>query len=333
MLLSIVILSYNRPEQLSRILSKFVGYDSDKFNLIIKDDVSPRIDAIEDIYEEFKDKLGIELVLYKNPKNLGYDLNLLNSFEITNAEYVCLLSDDDYIEPGKLGALLSILERREFDLYFTPYSDVALNKTYRDQLCPETNFSSTKDYVSAIYNSILFSGLVFRVSAVNALEKDYDFLSSCIYSQVFVSVSLIHQSNSYGTLPGGILMLGGDGENFFGKNQSAKKSELLSDRTKSYSNLNYQGFLLKVVNALARSVDTQILGDFSREYSKRLIAYGLRVRSNGVKEYAHFFNSYKRSPTPNNSLNFLVLLSIFLVPSRLSEFLYTSGVSLLRKSG
>lgn len=43
MLLSIVVLSYNRPAQIDRILKHFIGFEDDRVQLIIKDDVSPRI--------------------------------------------------------------------------------------------------------------------------------------------------------------------------------------------------------------------------------------------------------------------------------------------------
>ena len=38
MLLSIVVLSYNRPAQIERILKNFIGFNDNRVQLIIKDD-------------------------------------------------------------------------------------------------------------------------------------------------------------------------------------------------------------------------------------------------------------------------------------------------------
>ena len=54
MLLSIVVLSYNRPEQIERILKNFIDFKDDRVQLIIKDDVSPRFSEIERIVNDYK---------------------------------------------------------------------------------------------------------------------------------------------------------------------------------------------------------------------------------------------------------------------------------------
>ena len=56
MLLSIVVLSYNRPDQIRRILDNLIGVMSDDFNIIIKDDVSPLASEINSIVAEYKGK-------------------------------------------------------------------------------------------------------------------------------------------------------------------------------------------------------------------------------------------------------------------------------------
>jgi len=54
--------------------------------------------------------------------NLGYDRNLIDAFNIVDSEYVFLLSDDDYVVGDKIADLLQMLEKREFNVYFTPYT-------------------------------------------------------------------------------------------------------------------------------------------------------------------------------------------------------------------
>lgn len=327
MLLSIVVLSYNRPEQIKRILENMRNVENADFNLIIKDDTSPKYPEILEVVESYRDKLSFELLFYKNKTNLGYDKNLLDAFYITNSEYVFLLSDDDYINGLLIPNLLSLLELKEFPVYFTPY--VSGKETHR---LIEHEYDFNK-FHEVIYNSILFSGLIFNREKVISLDKNEEFLSSCIYTQVFLASVIIYKTGAYGVSPEGLLLLGGDGENFFGKNQSAINSDLLEDRTKITSNLNYQAFLIRVVDEISEQCHARINTIFLYEYKKRLIAYAMRARKYGLNEYIFFLDNYKKSNLPKTITTSILLKIIVILPKNASSFIYRIGVSLLRKSG
>ena len=81
-IIDIFILSYNRPEQLKRIFESFRGFVFDNVRIIIKDDGSPSFIEIEKVFKYYKNILNIEVVLHKNESNLGYDLNLLDCFNV-----------------------------------------------------------------------------------------------------------------------------------------------------------------------------------------------------------------------------------------------------------
>lgn len=331
MLLSIVVLSYNRPEQIERILKKIVGVVSSNFNIIIKDDCSPKISEIESVYLKYKSKINVNLILHKNDSNMGYDRNLITAFDITDADYVFLLSDDDYVDGEKIDNLISCLIATRKDIYYTPYS--CEGKINRDSLNVETNKVLLPDFSSVIYNSILFSGLVFNRSAVLELDLDRDFLANSIYTQVYIATLLIYNCRSYGTLPNDVLYLGGDGDNYFGKNEAAKNSSLLSDRTKLTSNLNYQPFLLLTIKKVASVTDNRIYSVFIKEYKKRLISYGLRSRHCGYKEHSDFLFKYVNSDLPFFLIPFLSFLMLFLVPKKVAGLINDMGIKIVRKSG
>jgi abequosyltransferase len=121
MLLSIVVLSYNRPIQLRRILDHFIGFADNRVKLIIKDDQSPNFDEIEKIFNFYRNQIEIECELYRNNRNMGYDLNLWSSFWSFNSDYIFLLSDDDYIKTEFLSLLLDELTLKKYKFYFTPF--------------------------------------------------------------------------------------------------------------------------------------------------------------------------------------------------------------------
>lgn len=327
MLLSIVVLSYNRPDQIKRILENFVDTPAGDFELVVKDDRSPRQLEIEEIVNHYKNKLQISLRLHKNESNLGYDRNLIDAFSVANAEYVFLLSDDDYVKGRSVGKLLCLLGERQYDIYFTPYTkDGVVNRA------PPKNgrFSS---FAHLIYNSILFSGLIFRRSRVVYLEKDMDFLANCIYSQVYLSSLIIFETDSYGFAPSGVLILGGDGENFFGKNASATNRRLLEDRAHISADLNYQAFLLRVVRKVSQKTSGKIAKEFAAEYKKRLISYGLRARSEGFRTYVSFLRSYINSDIPFYYLPVFSFLMALFVPKVFAQFINRLGRRTLRVSG
>lgn len=327
MLLSIVVLSYNRPRQIARILQHFVGVESNDFNIVIKDDVSPRQHEIREVVNQFSNQISVDLVFHANEKNLGYDRNLMDSFQIVDSDYVFLLSDDDYLEGSKLSLIIEVLSKREYHLYFTPYMDGAdLKRNIKFKFDPN-HFSSI------IYNSILFSGLIFNRQAVCDLELNIDFLSNCIYSQVYIASILVYHQADYGLMPPGVLYLGGDGENYFGKNESAINSDLLADRAQISANLNYQKFLLRVVEEISKDTTLSIMNDFISEYKKRLIGYGFKARSIGLKKYFSFFKTFSSSRQREFWGVTVVLLGIFFIPAFLSRGIYSAAVSTLRRSG
>lgn len=327
MLLSIVVLSYNRPEQIKRILDNLEGAKSGDFEIVIKDDNSPLKEEIRRTVLHYKSILNVKLRLHENDHNLGYDRNLIDSFDIVSSRYVFLLSDDDYVAGNKIADLLQVLAREEYDVYFTPYNN--------GSILSRTKFTNNtaNEFAHIIYNSILFSGLVFRRERVLSLNKDMGFLSSCIYSQVYLSSVIIFHSGAYGFLPTDILFLGGDGENYFGKNESAENRELLSNRKHIAANLNYQSFLLRVVKAISKETNEKVYTDFSDEYFKRLISYGLKARSTGILNYIDFYMAYLKSKLSFYPSAAFFFTLFFFLHKDISRWLNDVATRRLKKSG
>lgn len=326
MKLSIVVLSYNRPEQIKRILENLVGALSGDFNLIIKDDCSPKNKEIVNIVEHYKSLLNFSVKVYSNPDNLGYDRNLIDAFKVVDSEYVFLLSDDDYLNGRELSSLLVFLDKCSEKVIFTPYTEDGAIKRYKkisDVTCQMHN---------VIYNSILFSGLIFHRSSVLDLTLDYEFLNNCIYSQVYIASIIIYHQKSVGFAPTGLLLLGGDGENFFGKNKSSKNSELISDRKSIFANLNYQKFLLNVVEKIAVDSSLQVSKQFIKEYDKRLLAYLIKARSQSIADYIAFIKVlYRHSRRPVHI--FLLTPFLLILPSYALKKVYTVLKNKFRHSG
>lgn len=328
MLLSIVVLSYNRPTQIKRILNNFIGFSDNRVQLIIKDDVSPRFVEIQEIVNDYKkNKLNINLVLLSNKKNLGYDLNLLDAFWTIESDYIFLLSDDDFVETKYLPDLLNLLSDKSFKIYFTPY--------FRNGILNRHNIKPYKfnNFANIIYNSILFSGLIIETNSVKNLNLNKSILVNSLYTQVYISSILIYQWKAFGEMPKDILYVGEDGENFFGKNESANNHKLIADRSSINADLNYQRFLLNIVHEISITSNPKINDIFLKEYKKRLFAYILRARSFGLRIYIDFIRSFLKSHVKNYYIHLIFLFTLFLLPSNLTKRIYSFGVRCIRNSG
>jgi glycosyltransferase involved in cell wall biosynthesis len=327
MLLSIVTLSYNRPEQIERILKNLIKSDPGDYNLIIKDDCSPRQSEIEKVVESYANKVKFEIIFHKNITNLGYDRNLLDAFNIIDSDYIFLLSDDDYIDGEYLSCLCDLLSRREYKLYFTPYEH------YGSRNRVKLNSFDLVRFHEVIYNSILFSGLIFCRGSVLRLVKDESFLSNCIYTQVYLAAVLVFNEKKFGEAPVNLLYLGGDGENYFGKNQSSSNQEQLRDRISITANLMYQKLLIEVVREISRVTSPLIFINFKKEYDKRFVAYLFRARTLGLSDFFALKNGIKKT---NYKYTWIVNFFMFvlpMVPGFMAGAIYDYLKLKLKKSG
>lgn len=324
MLLSIIVLSYNRPKQIERILKNFIGFHDKRVRLVIKDDGSPKFDEIQEIYNLYKANINIECILHRNEVNLGYDLNLWTSFWTFDSDYIFLLSDDDYINVKSLPLLMDQLSQRIYSVYFTPYYIDGNIGRFEIEKYNINNFSNN------IYNSILFSGLIFKVDDVKSIPLEAKEIDNSIYSQVIISSILIYNDKGFGVAPSGILYVGGDGENYFGKNPKAIEKEKLADRTTTIANLHYQKFLLNSVRKVSEYTSSEIHVQFLKVYKFRLIGYLIKVRSMGIGVYVKFIKDFRKSHAKSYFPHCLLLFILIFCPAFISKVFYKFGLNHLR---
>ena len=330
MLLSIVVLSYNRPKQLQRIFHSLKYVQSVSVELIVKDDLSPDLPLIESLCLEWQAILRIPLRLHVNSCNLGYDNNLLSSFELVDSDFVFFLSDDDYIHPSGLLSALDAIATSSSNLFISPY--IIRSRVLRT--CNRNRDPSPlSNIVDVVYNSILFSGLIFRRSFVASLGLDREFLGSCIYTQVYLACCAAFSSTGYEFCPDPVVVVGGDGDNFFGLNQSAFDVSTLSNRNSPSADLRYHSYLLNVVKRFSFDYSVDCYSLFLLEYSKRLFGHILRSRARGYSDY-RIFQHYllTMNPPPSLWVRFFSFL-VFTLPSSISGFFYKLLCDIFKRSG
>jgi len=109
------------------------------------------------------ERLSREFAVFKyqrNSRNLGWHGNTARCINLANGEYIALLGDDDYYQPGLVSQLLMVLSKREYSL---------VNLNYSNMRRPKFEFALEKDMEFPNADDILqypsvghFSGFVYN---------------------------------------------------------------------------------------------------------------------------------------------------------------------------
>ena len=114
MFLSICIPSYNRPEELKRLLESI---DTTKYakeiEVIIQEDKAPKRQEVHAAVDDFisNNSKGFAVRYYENEVNCGYDKNLRTLPKRATGEYVMYMGDDDMYIPGSLDQYIDLLKK------------------------------------------------------------------------------------------------------------------------------------------------------------------------------------------------------------------------------
>jgi hypothetical protein len=285
--LTIGIISYNRPIELARSIMSLLPLPIN-VEVVVCDDKSPKIVEIENSINPLLTNKNIRFI--SNKQNLGYDRNLFNVIQCANSDFVLLLGDDDYLEPGSIDYLLNFI-----DIYnnlkcgfvkFRGNNEKMSHRNYNlNKFFPINTLNNDGTF---IYNSILFSGLLFSKSAV----MDNEFIFRKYFNSIYIQVAIfIFLSSKYGTYfigaPG--VIIGGDGENGFGFNEASVGVDVdLKDRSSIISNLAYHKRLFDVIKKVEYDININIYKPFIKEYKIRSIKAIFSARMHGRK----YFNLY-----------------------------------------
>ena len=291
--LTVGIISYNRPVQLLRTLKSLLPLPLD-VEVIICDDKSPRIIEITNSISEILNNKNIHFI--QNEINIGYDKNVFNVIERSNTENVLLLGDDDYLETNALENLLRFLSNtKNFKCGYLRFKGDSDNKYNRFNLTDKYNDKAIiKSNGNYLFNSILFSGLIFnKTETINNREILLKYFNS-IYIQVAIFLLLHSKFGSYGISGPGII-IGGDGESGFGFNDASSNIDAdLKDRTSIISNLTYHKRLFDVVKKMEEDICLEISSPFIFEYKIRSVKAIYIARKHGRKYLSNYWKSLKK---------------------------------------
>lgn len=287
-LLSICITSYNRVEELLRCLNSINLIDKHDIEIVVSEDHSEKRDKIASAIVEWKKTNKIELIYNSNNVNLGYDKNLQKLISLSHGKYILFISDDDSFLEGSLVKIIESLKEKEYSLIFSPFLyKNTWKRYYANSFHMGKGIDNANHY---IYDSILFSGLLFRREYVSSINAER-FLN-CNYFQVYLFIYVIvNYGADYLNIP--LIQCNEDGENAFGRVTSSSENKFLADRKSIFSNLEFHKGLIRVLRIFEQDFSVDIITHFSKEYCLRSYLGMSIARAQGLRIYQTYWKFIK----------------------------------------
>lgn len=208
MMLSFCIPTYNREvhlrENIIAIIQQLNDSIINEVEICVSDNCSTdgTIGMLEVLKNEFKD---VNLVYKSNIKNIGPDLNYLESVKIASGKYCWFVGSDDVIKVGAVEEIINVLKRKHFDIVICNRLECDENlkpiyyKSWYNNKDGETSFELTDKSQLNRYLKIskdtacvfsYLSSIIFYREKWDNIEYDNSFTGTA-YSHVFMLFSFL----------------------------------------------------------------------------------------------------------------------------------------------
>ncbi len=293
-LLSICIPSYNRVEELKRLLNSIDAENPGIIEIVIREDCSPKRGQIREMVFDYKKNSPYTVNYIENEENYGYDKNIRNSAKAASGTWVMFMGDDDVFVPGSLDRFLEFLrEHNKLGYILRRYQSE--NKSGAIE---EFRYSGKDEFlkpgedavVEFFRRSLFISGFTYKKECF----EDYscsDFDGTLLFQLYIQAAVCLKYSSAYCDIPITKSLEGGIP--YFGEAEAER--ELYESGTISFNNsINF----LKQVRVMTEGIDdrygTHVTDRILKSYSKYSYGYLLEHRDKGVKVFKAYAREIKR---------------------------------------
>ncbi len=314
MLLSICIPSYNRPEELKRLLESI---DSTKYareiEVIIQEDKAPKRKEVREAVQDFvatKNQNGYEIKFIENDENCGYDKNLRTLPKRAKGEYVMYMGDDDMYVPGALDDYLDLLVKEKPGYILRRYRTIHQDNSVEEYRYAKENvyFEPGEDaYVELFRRSLFISGFTFQRELFD--DYDCDIFDGTLLFQLYIQATIcLKNSSAYFDIPLTQQIEGGIP--YFGKSESEKGLYTSGSNTVEGS-INFMRQVIYMAEKLDEKLGVKCSNIIIESYSKYSYGFLLEHRDDGVKTFREYAASLKEmgfACTPYFKIYYYLLL-------------------------
>jgi glycosyltransferase involved in cell wall biosynthesis len=327
-ILTIGITSYKRVNELVRCINSIETKYIDDIEILVSEDKSPLSAEIQTTVESLAKSSPYNIRFTTNEVNLGYDMNLGAIIKKSQGEYIFFMSDDDAVADGCLDEVIEFIKTESgCGVLYSPFLHTQNGKL--DRVRGENHFIPAGEDNAAkyIYDSILFSGLIFKKDYVERYDSSR--FKNHNYFQVYLFLQMMLHHGGYYFKKASVLCIG-DGENAYGISESSGGNAILANRKSVKSNLEFNKTLIKVIRMFDEDEGTHVMDSFAKQYSLHSYAGLSRARDEGTtyfKEYWEILKGLdiKRYPITN------VYYALLLVLGRKKTDILLSGAKRLVK--
>ena len=296
MILSICIPSYNRPEDLRRLLESI---DSTRYakeiEVIIQEDKAPRRLEVRRTVEDFKTNgnlNGYAIHYYENEENCGYDKNLRTLPKRAAGDYVMYMGDDDMYVPGSLDEYIDLLKKESPGYILRRYRTIHKDGKVEEYRYSKGNvfFETGEDaYVELFRRSLFISGFTFRREFFS--DYDCDTFDGTLLFQLYIQATIcLKEKSAYFDIP--ITQQLEGGIPFFGKSES-EKGLYTSGKNTVEGSLNFMKQVIFMSKELDKMLNVNCSDRIIETYSKYSYGFLLEHRDDGIKEYNRYSRGLK----------------------------------------
>lgn len=308
---SICIPSYNRPEELKRLIDSVDASDSSEIEIVVAEDKSPRQEDIRNTVNELKKSSEYTINYYENESNFGYDKNLRSCASKAKGKWIIFMGDDDVFVPGSLDRYLDFLRKHDelgyvLRRYRTLYSD---GKTQEFRYDDKDVFQepSVDSYIVFFRRSLFISGFTFKKEYFDDYEcSDYD---GTLLFQLYIEASIcMKYPSAYCDIP--ITQSIEGGIPYFGSSENEKNYESGSNT------INNSIEFMKQVRRISESIDDKFgiqSADRIRDsYSRYSYGFLFEHRDKGVKVFTEYAKELKKLGFASSKLFYVYYLGLLI---------------------
>lgn len=286
--LSICIPTYNRPQELKRVLGTIDYIGKEPIQIVISDNCSKDRDAVRNVVKEFENKTQYTVKYIEQDINVGYDRNIRSITKQADGKWIMLMSDDDVFVNGSLDKFIHFLKENP-DLgyvlrrYRNEYKDGSTEEFRYD--AKNVFFEPGVDtYVELFRRSVFLSGFTYKKECFS----DYDnaFFDGTLLFQLYIQAMVcLKYKAAYCDVPiscaieGGIPYFG-DGE---GEKDKYKTGKNCIDNT-----IVFLQQVPKIADYIDKKENISSKPLIMRSYSKYSYGYLVGHRQEGTKEFIRY---------------------------------------------
>jgi len=287
-LISICIPSYNRPDELYRLLNSIDSKQVEKIEIVICEDKSPKRKETAKKVKQFSSKTEYEVKYYENQINLGYDKNIRELITKASGDFICFMGDDDVFIPNTLDILIEFLEQNNtlgyvLKSYQYIFKDGRVEK-FRYFNGDQFFEAGEKTYIELFRKSVFISGFIINRNYIQNLLID-DFDGALLFQLYILAEVALKYQCAYLDIP---LTEGKEeGVPFFGNSESEK--ELYTPGTITIDNsINFLKGFFQITSYIDKKYDLNSTQKIKIDMSKYFYPSLAIQRGKGVKEFLRY---------------------------------------------